>query len=312
MRISRGNGGRLWASWGVGLVVGWAVVMAQGAVSAPPDAAKAEPAAEAAEVDLRPVFEKWGLPPRGQGGRGTCSVFTVGAALEYALAEKQQQGTRLSIEFLNWASNEATHQQQDGSYFVDLLKGFQAYGVCPEADMPYRAAFNRELRPSETALERAQQAREAGLRAHWIKDWDPRTGLTEEQFAGVKEALRRKWPVCGGFLWPKEAHWKDGVLEMAPRDGVRDGHSVLLVGFRDDPAQPGGGVFLIRNSSHGPRDGAMSYEYIRTYMNDAVWIGPDSGAESASCAAAAGAADAPGAGESGREAAHAGAQEGPR
>ena len=64
------------------------------------------------------------------------------------------------------------------------------------------------------------------------------------------------------------------LLDRSGRLAVtrRDGHSVLLVGFRDDTAQPGGGVFLIQNTSKGPRDGAMSYEYVRAYMNDAAWI----------------------------------------
>ena len=33
-----------------------------------------------------------------KGGRGTCSVFTMVGALEYALAREQQHGTALSIE----------------------------------------------------------------------------------------------------------------------------------------------------------------------------------------------------------------------
>ncbi len=51
-----------------------------------------------------------------------------------------------------------------------------------------------------------------------------------------------------------------------------DGHSVLLVGYRDDKTQPGGGVFLIRNSAGPSRDGMMTYEYVRAYLNDAAWI----------------------------------------
>ena len=50
---------------------------------------------------------------------------------------------------------------------------------------------------------------------------------------------------------------------------------MLLVGYRDDPAQPGGGVFLFRNSNNNGRDGWMTYEYARAYMNDAVWIDYD-------------------------------------
>ncbi len=51
-----------------------------------------------------------------------------------------------------------------------------------------------------------------------------------------------------------------------------DGHSVLLVGFRNDGTQPGGGVFLIRNSAGPSRDGMMTYDYVRAYLNDAAWI----------------------------------------
>ncbi len=47
---------------------------------------------------------------------------------------------------------------------------------------------------------------------------------------------------------------------------------MLLVGYRDDKRQPGGGVFLIRNSSGPFRGGMLSYEYAKAYMNDAIWI----------------------------------------
>ena len=111
-------------------------------------------AAEPESVDLRPAFGHWGLPSRAQGVRPTCSVFVVTGAMEYALADKQRHGTRLSVEFLNWASNRAIRKRADG------------------------------------------------------------------------------------------------------------------------------GVFLVRNSSKGPRNGAMSYEYVRAYMNDALWIDYDGASSS--------------------------------
>jgi len=228
-----------------------------------------------AGVDLRPVFRHLGLAPRAQGTRGTCSVFTVTRAIEYALGKKQRRESRLSVEFLNWASNRAIWKKNDGGFFSDLWKGFERYGICDEKHMPYAAEFDPKRRPSSAALTDARQYREEGLRLYWIKPWDPTRGLNNEQFAAVKETLRQGWPVCGGFLWPKEPQWADRVLQMASRDNVRDGHSVLLVGFRDDPAQPGGGVFLIQNTSKGARDGAMSYEYVLAYMNDAAWVGCD-------------------------------------
>ena len=254
----------------LGLVV--VLVAVPPALSALPAPDGARAAASGDSIDLRPVFEKRGLPARAQGDRATCSVFTITGAIEYALAEKRQRGIRLSVEFLNWSSNRTIKKFKDGGFFSDLWKGFEAGGICPEDDMPYEKEFDPDLQPSPVALERAGRIREAGLELHWIKKWNPEKGLTEGQFAAVKETLQRRKPVCGGFLWPKKAKWVDGVLEMAPREGVRDGHSVLLVGFREAPSQPGGGVFLVRNSSKGPCEGAISYQYVRTYMNDAVWV----------------------------------------
>jgi hypothetical protein len=47
---------------------------------------------------------------------------------------------------------------------------------------------------------------------------------------------------------------------------------VLLVGYRDDATQPGGGVFLFRNTARNGRDGYMPYTFAQAYMNDAVWV----------------------------------------
>jgi hypothetical protein len=88
-------------------------------------------------IDLRPAFAGWGLPQRLQGNRGTCSVFTLVGALEYARAWQLGRGTTLSVEFVNWASNAATTNSGDGGFFSDLWAGFIAYGACAEADLPY-------------------------------------------------------------------------------------------------------------------------------------------------------------------------------
>ncbi len=50
------------------------------------------------------------------------------------------------------------------------------------------------------------------LRLEWIKEWNVNTGLTEAHLAAIKGTLAAGWPVCGGFRWPKEAQWVDGVL----------------------------------------------------------------------------------------------------
>ncbi len=122
-------------------------------------------------------------------------------------------------------------------------------------------------------MQHAAAAKGEGLRIHWIKKWDPHIGVNDEQLQQIKAALRNEWPVCSGNLWPKVTKWDENyVLQIAPRDGMRDGHSVLLVGYRDDPKQPGGGVLIFRNTSRASHDGYMTYEYAKAYMNDAIWI----------------------------------------
>lgn len=228
-----------------------------------------------AAIDLRPAFQQWNLPLRSQGHRGTCSVFTMTGAIEYALASHQQYaGTVLSVEFLNWASNQATSNSADGGFFADLWKGYEHFGICPETNFPYRSSYEDGLQPELAATSAAKAMAEATLRLHWIKPWNVTTGLTEKQFLELKRTLVRHWPVCGGFRWPKRAAWQKQVLQMAAAADVFDGHSVLLVGYQDDPAQPGGGVFWIRNSNSGATDEAMPYEYVRTFMNDAAWVAP--------------------------------------
>ncbi|MBN1818118.1 MAG: DUF2961 domain-containing protein [Sedimentisphaerales bacterium] len=224
-------------------------------------------------IDLRPTFEEWELAPRLQGGRGTCSVFVVAGALEYALAHKTGQGTPLSVEYLNWAANQTLQKTDDGSYFSDLWNGFSAYGACPEQDMPYQNTFDPYRKPSPELQERARESLKAGLRWHWIKPWNPNTGLTKDQLKTIKQTLDQRWPVCGGFRWPKSPEkWKNNVLVMPPPEGVFDGHSVLLIGYQDDPDQPGGGLFLFRNSNNDGAYRFMTYEYACAYMNDAGWI----------------------------------------
>lgn len=223
-------------------------------------------------IDLRPRLAAWELPARSQGGRPTCSVFTFTGALEFAVARSRNRGERLSVDFLNWSANQTRGGTRDGGYFSDMWNGFAAHGICAEEKMPYQPEFDPARSPAPDVLADAKKKLELGLQLHWIKKWNVETGLTEDEFAGVRKTLDRGWPVCGGFRWPKKARWKKDVLQMCAAKDVFDGHSVLLVGYHDDAGQPGGGVFIFRNTNGDARDGQMPYSYARAYMNDAVWV----------------------------------------
>jgi hypothetical protein len=229
-------------------------------------------AALPAESDLRPALRKLGLTPRAQGGRGTCSVVTVTAAMEYALAQQRTPAQRLSIEYLNWASNQVIGRAADGGFFADLWKGYETWGVCREEDLPYAPAFDPGTKPEAAVIDRAKQQTAGRLRLHWLKPWNVNTGLTATQLAAIRQTLAKGWPVCGGLRWPKREEWQHGVLQMRPAAAVFDGHSVLITGYHEDPAQPGGGTFTFQNPNRPGTECRMTWEYALAYLNDAMWI----------------------------------------
>jgi hypothetical protein len=227
----------------------------------------------AASADLRPLFNKWGLSLRGQGTRPTCSVFTVVGALEFAASQQLDHTQRLSVEYLNWASNDVVKQAQDGGFFSDLWKGFARHGICPEEAMPYTTAFDQSAAPKDSAIAASRELSSLGLQLHWIKKWNVITGLTPGQMESIKQTIASGWPVCGGFRWPTREQWKGDLLEMCEAADVFDGHSVLLVGYKTDAEIPGGGAFLIHNTNGAGSVAWMPYAYAESFMNDAAWIG---------------------------------------
>lgn len=223
-------------------------------------------------VDLRPSFEQRNLARSQQGNRPTCSAFTVAGAIEFAVAKRQGHSPKLSVEFLNWAANKSCGDTSDGGFFSDLWRGFTNHGICATSDLAYQPVHDPAKPPPPEAITDAKTRLGLGLRFNWIKEWNVNTGLTDGHVAAIKRTLHEGWPVCGGFRWPKRERWVSDVLQMCPSNAVRDGHSVLLVGYLDEAAQPGGGVFIFRNTAGAGRDGFMPFEYARAYMNDAAWI----------------------------------------
>ncbi|MCO5052941.1 MAG: hypothetical protein M9920_11630 [Verrucomicrobiae bacterium] len=140
-----------------------------------------------AAVDLRPKFEAWQLSPRRQGARPTCSVFTYIGALEFAAASQTHHGELFSVDFLNWAANQTRQNRRDGGFFSDFERGFARFGVCREDLMPYTPKFEPARKPEAVAQMDAQQKLDLGLRVHWIKRWNPTTGLTDAELVRLKK-----------------------------------------------------------------------------------------------------------------------------
>lgn len=229
--------------------------------------------------NLMPLFEKYGIDIKDQGTRGTCSVFALVGVLEFEYAHTRNQATPLSVEYLNWASNKITGIIKDGSFFDAALDGLLKYGICSNEYFPYYFTnYSKKVEPSEAAILDAETRKNAEL--FWIKEWDPSNGINEVQLAKVKEMIDAEHPVAIGFQWPKkeEQYQKmiNGMMYVPPREGVYDGHSVIVIGYQDEASAPGGGYFIIKNSfgkNWGDMGyGKMPYEYAANYANDVVAV----------------------------------------
>lgn len=226
-------------------------------------------------ADLRPDYASLGLKPKNQNPRGCCSLFAMVGVLEFELAKSTGQPVSLSEEFMNWASHQTSGRGSDGSFFSDALRGVECFGICTEALMPYAREFNPDAVPSLEAFRNAEARKDVS--ALWIKEWDVTTGMTDAMLAQIRESVASGHPVAIGMRWPKtDSYLGDQLLSPPKPEDVFDGHSVVIVAYEDDAAQPGGGTFIFRNS-FGPDWGEaghsrMSYAYAQAYGNDALGL----------------------------------------
>ncbi len=238
-------------------------------------ASQAELAPLPASSSLIADLDRQNLTALAQGDRGVCSLFAItGLAEVESYRDESAPHRRLSEEYLIWAGRRISGSHGDQAMFYIATAGLNALGVCPDALMPYAESTDPQREPSAEAQ---AMARDFGQRwqIHWIKRWSLEAPLDENQLLDIKRALVAGHPVACGMRWPKKPRGSE-LLEVPGAEEVFDGHSVMLVGYQDDPAVKGGGMLRFRNSfgadwgDHGY--GAISYAYAAAYANDAVWL----------------------------------------
>jgi C1A family cysteine protease len=160
--------------------------------------------------------------------------------------------------------------------------------------MFYRSTYNSKHpdRPSKAAIASAQAMFPVKYPFTILKVWDNTKGMTRAELQRALATLRSCRPVATGIWWLStfatvKVHGVP-LLKDYPRSAnsnpnpsqnpMFDGHSIDLVGFRESPAFPGGGYFIFRNSfgrGFGNAGyGFVSFQYLRTYANDAIAIAP--------------------------------------
>lgn len=234
------------------------------------------------QVDLRPKIKSLQIGLRNQGARGTCSVHAMTFLLEYMYSTRRKLAMHdLSEEYLNWAANVVTKKSADGDYFSNLDLGYQKLGIYMEQLVPYRSTFDPKFKVADQYVAIARKWER--LQPEFVKAWNADAGASQAQLDRVMALLAADTPVAVGMWWPASFASKpvnEVPLMATPKTrkvDAFDGHSVVLVGFRRDPAFPGGGYFVFRNS-YGPGwgdagHGYVSFEYLLKFANDLVAYG---------------------------------------
>jgi hypothetical protein len=206
-----------------------------------------EAAAFGPPPDLPPTVEPLGpLPPAvSQGVRNTCVAFTLVACYQ-ALSKDP---TDLSEQFLYFICKSRDKIPGDvGTDPLLAMRVLQEVGVCTEAAWPYRPAPSDSANPGLGPAPAAAAAEAAARRIVRFQQ------LPAKDFRQIKAALAAGKPVLIGLpIWE---HWQGawqaqtrGRLRAAlPGERRKGGHAMCALGYRDDPAAPGGGYFIVRNS----------------------------------------------------------------
>ncbi len=164
--------------------------------------ARPTPQSSLPQVDLRPAIRSLNIKVRSQGSRNTCSVFAMTFLLEYMYCTRMAVTTanNLSEEYLNYAANLVSGLNADGDFFDKIDAGYQAWGIVPEASVPYQSTPISSV--SQDILNSGKMwTRFSG---DFIKPWDNEKGSTQSQIEKVIAYLDQNMPVAFGGWWYKE------------------------------------------------------------------------------------------------------------
>jgi hypothetical protein len=250
-----------------------------------------EPAEEAARRRSLPPYEPAGarkvLAPAGdlldqlpelrsQGGRGTCVAHaTLALREQLEIAAGAPKNINLSEQFVYWWCK--AHDgipATSGTYVAVALRCLRELGAPLEEMWPY---VSDPVGPDE-----GQGPPPAGC-----ANGDPalRTARTIElnpsDIGGIKTCLAEgravafSVPVFDSWYYSGASRRWGKITLPLPGEAEDGGHAMTLVGYQDDPAAPGGGYFLVRNSWQPwsydgvwqEGYGAISYAYISRHAN---------------------------------------------
>ena len=181
-------------------------------------------------------------PVRDQGQLGSCTGFGLIVGMrEFLELRSVKKLTKLSpmFEYYQERVIEGTVNQDAGAEPRDGLKALVSIGVCPESADKYVVSKFAKA-PTATAMKDAEKYK--------IAMYQSLSGLPDVQSCLVAGS----GVVMGFTVYPSfesDAVANTGYMPM-PTTGEKPigGHCVFCAGYRTDPAAPGGGWLIVKNS----------------------------------------------------------------
>lgn len=218
-----------------------------------------------------------GLPIKNQRKRGTCASFATVRAYELYTIKggRAEHPFDLSEHFLHWNTKDrfCPNRNSAGTNVKHTLLTLSALGVCPEDMCLYEhAASDQEhkgSKPSEDAFKEALNLKYSGASI----------AINGDDLAALKRAITNGSPVVFSmpvFLsWWQDMQVRDtGIIYSKPKDVIKGGHAVLLVGFVEDTESPDDSYFIFDNSwgdewaasgYYGRGRGLLPFNYVREH-----------------------------------------------
>ena len=227
-----------------------------------------------AHADLSERFTALDLPICRQNGPW-CWAYTTMGVVEFELGSRQGHKTQLSPGYLTWAAQETDAQGSGGSNFGRANRGLEQFGAVPLERGGIPPTGGHIPAPSEEVINVGRSFDD--LSFHWIRFWN-RKEMPDSQLNAIKADISNGHPVAVGMQWPNHLSFAPNsrMMNVPEHSDVFDGHCVILVGYTDDAAVPGGGSFRFRNSwgaNWGDKGYAsMPYDLLRFCINDAYSV----------------------------------------
>jgi Papain family cysteine protease len=250
-----------------------------------------EPPAEAARRSLLPFYipgappalpesvNRLGeLPPiRNQGARGTCVAHAVLAVREHLeILAGHGRDLDLSEQFVYWwCKGHDGIPTAEGTYLSIAMRCLTEIGAPRESLWPYVMAQSGDegQGPPPSAAANGDHAFciAKTIEFNRIDITGIKTRLNEGHVVAFAVPVFDSW-----YYSSANQRWGKFTLPL-PGEQPDGGHAMALVGYQDDPAAPGGGYFLLRNSWQPwsyesvlqPGYGYIPYAYIARFAQGA-------------------------------------------